>query len=58
MTTNKQTVDYDIPTRLIPDKKQRLALKKAGEAVDQMLIEHGLELCLIRCKMWVKAIGL
>lgn len=51
MTTNKQTVDYDIPTRLIPDKKQRLALKKAGEAVDQMLIEHGLELCLIRCKM-------
>ncbi|ACB49375.1 hypothetical protein cce_0023 [Crocosphaera subtropica ATCC 51142] len=41
MTPNKQTLNYDIPTEPIPDEKQRLGLKKAGEAVDQMLIKHG-----------------
>ena len=41
MTTHKQTLDYDIQTHPTPDKKQRVALKKAGEAVDQMLTEHG-----------------
>lgn len=41
MTSNKQTVSYDIPKQPIPDKEQRLALKKTGEAVDQMLREHG-----------------
>lgn len=38
---NQQTLEYYIPINPTPDQEQRLALKKAGEAVDQMLKEHG-----------------
>ena len=38
---NQQTLEYYIPINPTPDQQQRLALKKVGEAVDQMLTEHG-----------------
>lgn len=41
VTRHGQTVGYYIPARPTPNEEQRLALKKAGEALDKMLAEHG-----------------
>ncbi len=41
VTRHGQTVGYYIPARPTPDETQRLALKKAGESIDQMLAEQG-----------------
>jgi hypothetical protein len=42
VTRHGQTVGYYIPARSTPGEAERLSLQKAGEAVDQMLAEHGI----------------